>query len=93
MLDILGECVFGIKIDSLHNPEHPFALNAKEFLENDADWRRLISVLAPKLAKLLRVEFFEPDVVNYFGMLTDEIIKDRQSRNGSLKSGCKLINP
>ena len=89
-LDILGECVFGIKIDSLNNPEHPFALNALEFFKYDADWCRLLSVAAPKLAKFFRFEFFKESVTKYFGGLTDKIISDRKSRNEMDKGQGKL---
>ena len=90
-LDILGECVFGVKIDSLNNPDHPFAMNAKEFFEFDANWRRLISVTSPKLAKFLKVEFFKPIIIEYFGSLVDKIIIERKSQIESMESQGEFI--
>ena len=81
ILDVLGECVFGIKIDSLNNPDHPFALNVKKFLENDANYRQMISIAAPKLARFFNLEYFRQDVINYFSILTEKIISERKSRN------------
>ena len=85
-LEILGECVFGIKIDSLNNPEHPFILKSKELFEYDANWRRLLSLAAPKLAKFLRLEFFKASVTDYFESLVDKVISERKSRNNPMES-------
>lgn len=82
-MDVLSSCVFGIKLDSIDNPDHPVVQNAKQFLALSPNLSRVLSVLTPRLAQFLRLEFFDPKTVQYFADLTKQIISERRKhKNG-----------
>ncbi|CAG2180845.1 unnamed protein product, partial [Oppiella nova] len=80
-MDVISACAYGINTESIKNTSHPIVTNAKKILGVDAGISLLLSVLAPGLAKLLRLEPFDINAANYFDELTNQIVKERKIIN------------
>ena len=79
VIDSIAASTFGISVDSMNNPDHPMVINAKNTMSNDANVSRIISVLAPKIARYFRLEFFDKKVLDYFGNLVNQCVKESES--------------
>ena len=78
-LDVISSCAFGIKVDSINDPNHPMVVNSERFSNFDTSLNRLLCVGFPKLAKLFKLEFFNVNAINYFDKLTHQIVNERKS--------------
>ena len=77
-MDVLTACAYGIELDSINNPNHPVVTNVKKILGVDANISQLLSVLAPPIAKALKLEFLDLEATDYFDSLTELLIKERK---------------
>ena len=80
-MDSISACAYGIKVDSIDNPDHPIVSNVNKFFGLDAPFRVMISILAPKIAQFFKVEFFDMSAVKYFSELTNQIVSERKKIN------------
>ncbi|CAG2102536.1 unnamed protein product [Medioppia subpectinata] len=80
-MDVISACAYGINIDTLNNPDHPVVVNAKKILGVDVNWRQVVGLLIPGLAKMLKLEFFDIEAATYFDKLTNQILKERKHNN------------
>ena len=85
-MDVISACAYGINIDSVNNADHPVVKNAKKFFAINANFRMIISFLAPSIAKLFNIDFFDPEAVKFFDELTNKIVSDRKNTKNPEKS-------
>ena len=92
-MDVISACAYGIKIDSTNNPDHPIVLSSEKILGTDVNLSMLTSILFPKLAKLLRMNFFNIDSINALDNLINRVKNQRRDNqtNITLDPGMKLI--
>ena len=76
-MDVIASCAYGIKVDSINDPDHPIVINAKKILNTDMPISMILCLMAPKLAKLLKLEPFDIKALRYFDDLTTKIIEER----------------
>ncbi|CAG2167622.1 unnamed protein product [Oppiella nova] len=90
-MDVISACAYGINTESVKNTSHPIVTNAKKILGVDAGIGILLSILAPGLAKLLKLEPFDINAINYFDELTNQILKERKVINKyKVTDKCKM---
>ena len=77
-MDVISACAYGIKIDSINNPEHPVVLNAKKIFGIDASISTILSITAPNIARFFKLEFLDPKAIKYFDDLTNQIVNERK---------------
>ncbi|CAG2174563.1 unnamed protein product, partial [Oppiella nova] len=80
-MDVISACAYGINPQSINNPNHPIVSNAKKILGVDAGLHQIISVMIPRLGKLLNLEPFDIKAVDYFDGLTNQILSERKVSN------------
>ncbi|CAG2178374.1 unnamed protein product [Oppiella nova] len=78
LMDVISACAYGINPESINNLDHPIVTNAKRILSVDG-FRMLFLVLAPWLAKLLKLQLFDTNSIDYFDELTKQIFKERKA--------------
>ena len=77
-MDSIAAFAFGIDVDSMNNPDHPIVINGKNTVSTDANFSRIISVLAPNIARYFRLEFFDKKMLDYFGNLVNESLNSNE---------------
>ena len=91
-MDVICACAYGIKVDSINNPDHPIVVNAKKMFGVNADLGIILSVFAPNIARFLKLEFFDKSAIKYFDELTNQIVAERKKINKySTGDKCKFI--
>ena len=43
-MDVIASTMFGMDVDSVHNPEHPFIENIKTLIATKSTWRRKLLI-------------------------------------------------
>lgn len=86
-MDVITSSAFGVNADSINNPEHPIVANVKNILGFNANISIFLSVVMPKLAKLLGMEPFDVKAINYFSALTQQIVAERKKLQKNDKKG------
>ena len=76
-MDVIACCGYGVEIDSVRDPNHPVVVNATKILNVDVTFTQIVCFLFPRVAKLLKLDIFDKDSVNYFDKLTFEIVEKR----------------
>ena len=82
-MDVIASCGYGIELDSVREPNHPVVVNAKKILNVDISFSFLACIFFPTLAKMLNLEAFDKNAVNYFDDLTYKIIEKRLANSGA----------
>ena len=75
-MDVLCSCAYGINTDSVNNPGHPFVVNIKKILNMNINIGRVLSMLAPKVARLFNIEFFDSKAINFFTQQSEMILME-----------------
>ncbi|CAG2177864.1 unnamed protein product, partial [Oppiella nova] len=91
-MDAISACAYGINPGSINNLDHPIVTHAKRMLSEVGGFRILLLLLAPWLAKLLKVELFDTNSVDYFDELTKQILKERKAMRKHLGVQCKCVS-
>ncbi|KAJ8973165.1 hypothetical protein NQ317_007506 [Molorchus minor] len=81
--DIIASAAFGIKVDSLKEPNNEFYVMGKKSTSINSFSKTVqvvICSLWPRLYKLTNMKFFGDDVRNFFRRVIDETIKDRKEK-------------
>ena len=81
-LEVISGWAFGYGIDSINEPKHPIVLNAKKFFSIDFSFSMITSIIAPKLASLLKLNFFDKEAFNFYEKLVNQIIIKTKEMNG-----------
>lgn len=76
-MDVIACCAFGVNVDSDSIPDHPIVSNAKKIIGMDALLSQAICLTLPSVARLLRLEPFDPQSSAYFDQLTFTVIEKR----------------
>ncbi|XP_023239202.1 cytochrome P450 3A5-like isoform X1 [Centruroides sculpturatus] len=76
-MDAIARCAFGIKIDSRKDPSNPFVTAGRESV-SPVPWRFIVANLFPKLAKLIRLSFFNPETTLFFKNVIEEVVSKRK---------------
>ncbi|XP_074040534.1 cytochrome P450 9e2-like isoform X2 [Leptinotarsa decemlineata] len=82
--DVIATTAFGIKVDSLEEPNNKFYLMGKETTDFSGFWKSLKMTgffLVPKLLQYLRISFLSRSATQFFSELVDETIKTREEKN------------
>ena len=80
-LDLISSSAYGLQIDSINNPDHPIVLNAKKILSIDFSFSMITSIILPKLASLLKLNFFDIKAFDFYAEMINEIIAQRREIN------------
>ena len=79
-MDVICACAYGIKINSIANPDHPIVVNIEKLLCFDTNFSVLTSILFPRLAKWLRLNFFDIQAINNLDQIINHVkIKRRKN--------------
>ncbi|KAI8484221.1 Cytochrome P450 3A4 [Branchiostoma belcheri] len=78
-MDAISSTAFGVELDSLHNPNHPFVTNAKAVFD--------VSFFNPagRILERLGVTLFPREPIRFFGEAVDNVIDMRGSNNEGAK--------
>lgn len=91
--DNIASVAFGIKVDSVNNPEEPFRqIGRKIFASNFRNnMRGLLTFMTPKLARLLRVRFVDLDVERFIIGVVRDTLEYRIQHGISRKDMMQLL--
>ncbi|CAG2104153.1 unnamed protein product, partial [Medioppia subpectinata] len=79
-MDVLSASAFGINAESISNPDNPIITNAKKAFAFNYGFGIIMSILWPRMARLLRCEPFDIQAIQYFETLAKRLIDDRKAR-------------
>nr|ANS06316.1 cytochrome P450 [Agasicles hygrophila] len=81
--DVIATTAFGIKVNSLENPENEFYMMGKSATDFSS-WRKSLKFfgyfLFPKLFEFFKVKFFDSNVSSFFYELVENTIRTRQEK-------------
>uniref|UniRef100_A0AAR5PXI1 Cytochrome P450 n=1 Tax=Dendroctonus ponderosae TaxID=77166 RepID=A0AAR5PXI1_DENPD len=81
--DIIATTAFGIEVDSLKSPNNPFHIMGKRITDYSSLIKRLrffAFLIAPRVAKLLKIGLFEKDISSFFYKTIKETIQVREEK-------------
>lgn len=82
--DVIATCAFGIKVNSIADPENEFYLNGKKLLDFSGILRGLtffIIFLFPKVARIFNIKVFDQSVMTSFKNIILDTMEMRQKMN------------
>ncbi|XP_017770184.1 PREDICTED: cytochrome P450 9e2-like [Nicrophorus vespilloides] len=85
--DVIATCAFGVTCDSLKEPKNEFYVmgrQASDFSSIIKNLKIFFFILLPKIAKVLKIAFFNEHVSKFFKNLVKETIKMRED-NGIVR--------
>lgn len=84
-MEAIIEVAFGTKVDALFDETNPLITNARKMFATDFNPNLIVVFLVPKLAQLLNLKVFKPEITNFFKEFTLKIINERKDSNNSVK--------
>lgn len=79
--DVIGTCAFGLKCNSIKDPNAEFRQMGKRAFGDINPWVVLMTLNAPNLSKMLHLTFTSKEVSNFFLNAVEETIKYREANN------------
>ncbi|XP_058462595.1 cytochrome P450 9e2-like [Malaya genurostris] len=82
--DVIATCAFGIRVDSLKNPNNDFFINGKKttrFQMLSVFWRVFAINLFPRITDALGIELIAREQLEYFSELILKAMETRNSKN------------
>ncbi|XP_053685848.1 cytochrome P450 9e2-like [Sabethes cyaneus] len=82
--DVIATCAFGIKVDSLENPENEFYINGRKMMRFNrlsVAVRVLAIQLFPRIMDVLGIDIVDREQLDYFTNLILRTVRTRQSEN------------
>ncbi|XP_066257284.1 cytochrome P450 9e2-like [Euwallacea similis] len=82
--DVIATTAFGIKVDSIADPENEFYLMGKKTTNVSGlgtTFKFFGAMLMPKLFKVLNIKFFSDDTLVFFRSIVNQSIKFREEKN------------
>jgi len=79
--DVVGSCAFGIKCDSLTNPDNQFRKMGKDLMHPESFWRQLEGMavfMLPKVAEIFGLKFVGQQVEDFFRDLISKAFAFRE---------------
>ncbi|XP_063696801.1 cytochrome P450 6d3-like [Culicoides brevitarsis] len=83
VLNIIGSVFFGIELDTIADPSHPFR-NINKLITNRGlieDMKTALVFMAPKIIDIFRINTFNPDVKKFFYDVVNSTISHRDTNN------------
>jgi len=81
--DVIGTCAFGLKLDSIKDDDSDFRKYGKTIFQPSV--RLLVSLilgmLSPKISKIIKMQQFPPEAVDFYKSAFGEVIKYRETNN------------
>ncbi|KAF5286962.1 hypothetical protein FQR65_LT12421 [Abscondita terminalis] len=80
-IDVIGSCAFGLDINSFANPHNEFVKQGDNIFSSLSQLRSpsvILSLAAPKLARLLNVQTIPKDITNFFLKLVEDTVDYRK---------------
>ncbi|CAH1249928.1 CYP3A7 [Branchiostoma lanceolatum] len=88
-MDVIYSTAFGVEVDSLHTPDHPFVTNAKAMLDfNLFSISMIIMFVFPQLGKFLErfgMSVYPKKTVKFFSGAVDNVIDIRKDGSSAAK--------
>ncbi|CAG2170099.1 unnamed protein product [Oppiella nova] len=81
LTDAINSFAFSIKTNALKDPNQPIVEFGRKVFAVESKFSLILSVMLPNVAKLLRVQPFPTDAINYFKELTHKLVKERVEEN------------
>lgn len=94
-VDVISACAFGVKIDSLNNPQNPVFVNVKESLDTGPFLEKIrayIFIYFPKIASLLKMKAISDETTEFFTELITSTIKMRRKNKSNYKDVIELMS-
>ncbi|XP_067005237.2 probable cytochrome P450 6a13 [Anabrus simplex] len=81
--DIIGSCAFGLQMNSMKNSESEFRRMGRKAFEPSlkSSLRRLVLLMLPPVAKILKLGFGDPEVAKFFLNAVKETVEYREKNN------------
>jgi len=79
--DVVGSCAFGIKCESLTNPDNQFRKMGKDLMSPESFWRQfeiMVVFILPKVAEIFRLKFVGQAVEDFFRDLISKAFAFRE---------------
>ena len=91
--DIISSCAFGIKCNSLENPDAEFRVWGRKIFQPTAKGRILgiLNFLIPSFTKMFKVNIFPTDVSKYFRAMVKDTVEYREANNIQRKDFMQLM--
>jgi hypothetical protein len=84
-MEVVIQVAFGTKVNALIDETNPIIMNARKMFNRNISPKIFLVILAPKLAKLLKVSIFDMNVTEYFKEFTLKIIDERRKSQNKEK--------
>lgn len=94
-VDVISACAFGVKVDSLNDPNNPVFVNTKQSLDLGPFVEKVkanIFVYFPKLASFLGIKAIPDETTKFFTDLITSTIKMRRKKKSSYKDVIELMS-
>ena len=83
--DVIATCAFGVKVDSMENPNNEFYVNGKKLSNYAAGCMKLfkffIIILLPRVAQIFKMNFFDVSIKKFFKDMILNTMSTRQKNN------------
>ena len=82
-VDVISSCAFGLKTNSLRNPDAEFKKMGVQAL-SPTFWTRIKDILlaiSPRLVFFLKIRTFDPQVTEFFHRIVRETVEYREKNN------------
>ncbi|RWS04380.1 cytochrome P450 monooxygenase-like protein, partial [Dinothrombium tinctorium] len=77
-IDVISSSVFGVKIDSINNPQHAIVKNLRKFLGRHISLKSILVFWWPSLMKSLDLYLFDYKILVFLNDFITQLIKRRQ---------------
>ncbi|KFM64010.1 Cytochrome P450 3A1, partial [Stegodyphus mimosarum] len=77
-LDAIGRCAFGMTINSLASEDDPFVAKANMLLQCFMSWRTYLTLIFPRLMKLLRMKLLNPETTEFYKNIILQVVEERK---------------
>jgi len=84
-MEVVIQVAFGTKVNALIDDTNPIIMNARKMFNKNIGPKIFIVLLAPKLAKLLKIDPFDMNITKFFKEFTLQIINERRKSKNKEK--------
>jgi cytochrome P450 len=84
-MEVVITVAFGTKVNALIDETNPIIINARKLFNKNISPKIFIVLLAPKLAKFLKIAVFDKNVTEFFKEFTLQIINERRKSKNKEK--------
>jgi hypothetical protein len=84
-MEVVIQVAFGTKVNALIDETNPIIMNARKMFNRNISLKRFIVLLAPKLARLLKIDVLDTSITKFFKELTLQIVNERRKSQNKEK--------